>query len=174
VTTPRGRRRRTEARRPTRARATPTVATLEARVQARTARAQARFLREFTICGNVLRSARAVKVGRRTVYDWRQDDAFRALYSEAHLDAIDALEEEARRRAVDGVLEPVYQGGEQVGRIRKYSDALLILLLKGKRPETFRERYELAGPRGGPIPLSHAGAVLLYTLHIPDNGRART
>jgi hypothetical protein len=76
---------------------------------------------------------------------------FKALFDEAHEDALDALEEEARRRAVDGVLEPVYQGGEKVGTIRKYSDALLMLLLKGKRPDTFRERHEVTGKNGGPL-----------------------
>ena len=37
---------------------------------------------------------------------------------------------------------PGTQRGRQVGRIREYSDVLLIALLKGKRPDTFRERYE--------------------------------
>jgi hypothetical protein len=114
--------------------------------------AKARFLREFAICGNVHRSSQRVKVGRRTVYGWLEvDTAFKLLYDEAHADALDALEEEARRRAVDGVLKPVYQGGIHVGSIREYSDTLLITLLKGKRPETFRERFEQSGKDGGPI-----------------------
>jgi hypothetical protein len=61
---------------------------------------------------------------------------------------IDQLEEEARRRAVDGVLKPVFQRGRQVGRIREYSDVLLVTLLKGKRPDTYRERFEHTGKGG--------------------------
>jgi hypothetical protein len=158
---------RTQARRPTRARAVPTPDT----PQVRTLKAQTRFLRDFAMAGVILRSARAAAIGRRTVYDWlRGDEAFKALYVEAEADAKDALLEEARRRAVDGWLEPVYQGGDEVGRVRKYSDALLTTLLKGKLPETFRERFEHTGAGGGPI----VSNVNLYTLAIPDNGRART
>lgn len=164
---------RTHPRTPTRARAVPVspevrAAREEARQQARTLRAQARFLRDFAVAGNVSRAARTVKVGRRTVYDWLGNEAFKRLYAEAYDDALDALEEEARRRAVDGVLEPVFQGGVKVGTIPKYSDTLLKLLLEGKRPETFRTRHELFGPKGGPIPLSHTGTVTVY---LPDNGR---
>lgn len=93
-----------------------------------------------------------MQVGRRTVYQWlKADDKFRQLYDDAHDDAVDDLEAEARRRAVDGVLTPVYQGGVQVGVIREYSDALLSLLLRGKRPEVFRERVEHTGRDGRPI-----------------------
>jgi len=113
--------------------------------QTRTIHGQAAFLRAFARCGNVLRAAQAAAVGRRTVYTWLEEDAaFKRLYDEAHEDAIDRLEEEARRRAHDGVLEPVYQGGRKVGAIKKYSDALLVFLLKGKRPDTFRERTEVS------------------------------
>ena len=57
----------------------------------------------------------------------------------------DALEQEARRRALEGVEEPVFCRGERVGVIRRYSDALLILLLKAKRPEQFRDVVDLSG-----------------------------
>jgi hypothetical protein len=121
--------------------------------QARTAKAMAKFLAEFAQCGNVLRSAQAVGVGRKTVYDWLKREPFKALYDDAHEDALDQLEEEARRRAVDGVLKPVYQQGHRVGTIKEYSDVLLITLLKGKRPDTFRERVEHTGKDGGALTL---------------------
>jgi hypothetical protein len=116
----------------------------ERRLQARTAKAQAQFLCEFSLCGNVLRAARAAGVGRRTVYEWLLDRRFKELYDEAHEDALDQLEDEARRRAVDGVLEPVVSGGKHVTDVRKYSDTLLITLLKAKRPDSYRDRQEQA------------------------------
>ena len=69
------------------------------------------------------------------------------------------LEEEARRRAYVGFDEPVFGSGGhgigtvQVGVIRKYSDTLLIFLLKGIRPGKFREnhKHEHTGLNGGPI-----------------------
>ena len=66
------------------------------------------------------------------------------------------LEDEAIRRAKDGVREkPVYQGGKLVGHVQEYSDTLLIFLLKGARPEKYRDRVqqELSGPGGQTIQL---------------------
>ena len=56
--------------------------------------------------------------------------------------AADLLEEEAFRRAVEGDLQVVYYKGEEVGRRRVYSDQLLSLLLKGKKPQ-YRENTEI-------------------------------
>lgn len=100
--------------------------------------------------GNVTEATRAAGVHRRTHYDWldpkKSGQEAAAIYAEAVEDAMEAaadrLEREAFRRAVEGVDEPVYQGGELVGTVRKYSDTLLIFLLKGARPEKFRERHE--------------------------------
>ena len=63
------------------------------------------------------------------------------------------LEAEARRRAAIGVDEPVFYKGKVVGHIRKYSDNLLMFLLKAHWPEKFRDNYgvEHSGPSGGPV-----------------------
>ena len=114
--------------------------------------AKAKFLIDFAQCGNITRSAAVAGINRRTVTTWRTDDPkFRDIYEAALEEALDRLEEEARRRAVDGVLEPVVSAGALVAHVRKYSDTLLITLLKGKRPDTFRERHEITGKDGGPL-----------------------
>ena len=43
----------------------------------------------------------------------------------------------AHRRAITGVLEPVFQGGQHVGDVVRYSDRLLELLLKGGDPARY-------------------------------------
>ncbi len=58
-------------------------------------------------------------------------------------DGTDRMEDEARRRAVDGVEESVFYQGEQVSTVRRYSDTLLIFMLKARRPETYRERSDI-------------------------------
>lgn len=89
-------------------------------------------------------SATLAGIGRQSAYDWRRDDAeFAAAWDDAVDQAADRMEREALRRAVEGVDEPVYQGGELVGYVRKYSDTLLIFLLKAARPEKYRERAEV-------------------------------
>jgi hypothetical protein len=47
----------------------------------------------------------------------------------------------------------VFYQGEKVGTVQKYSDTLLIFLMKGVRPEKYRERFghEITGKDGGPI-----------------------
>lgn len=116
------------------------------------------LLAAFAEGGTILHACRAVGVGRRTHYGWMASDpAYAEAFADAREQAADALEAEARRRAVEGVEEPVYQGGKQVGTIRRYSDTLLIFLLKGARPEKYRDRVtaEHTGPGGGPLRVTH-------------------
>lgn len=110
--------------------------------------------------GVVTAACRAVSIARSTAYDARNaHEDFAAAWDAAIEEAADLLELEARRRAHDGIEEPVFGSGGtgvgtvEVGTIRKYSDTLLIFLLKGARPEKFRDRVsaEHSGPGGGPI-----------------------
>lgn len=113
-----------------------------------------KFLTSLAKKGNVTIAAKSARIARRTAYARREvDEEFRKAWADAIDEAADLLEEEARRRAQDGTLKPIYQGGEQVGTVREYSDTLLIFLLKGARPEKYKERRELTGPDDGPITL---------------------
>lgn len=81
--------------------------------------------------------------------------------AEAQEEATDGLEAEARRRAVTGTLKPIFYKGEEVAQVREYSDTLLVVLLKGNRPDKFRENasIEHSGPQGTPIPVAFEQAV---------------
>lgn len=99
------------------------------------------FLAVLAETANVTLAAKEAGVGRRTAYDHRaQYEGFAAEWDEALEIGVAALEDEANRRAFHGVETPVYQGGELVGHIRKYSDTLAIFLLKAHRPERYTER----------------------------------
>lgn len=116
------------------------------------ARVRALFIEVFRRTGNVTAAADAAGVTRATPYRWREaDPAFAAAWAEAEESATDALEAEARRRAVDGWDEPVFYKGEARGVVRKYSDRMLEILLKGHRPAFRESRLELTGPNGAPI-----------------------
>ena len=134
----------------------PRVGTRAAQ-DAKRATAKDRFLYAYAEHATVLAAARVVNIGRRTHYRWLESDAeYAKRFEEAEASATDALEGEARRRAI-GVEEPVFgslgykKGSGVVGHIRKYSDTLLIFLLKAKRPEQFRDRYEVTGKDGAPM-----------------------
>lgn len=81
---------------------------------------------------------------RQTVYQWRDANPdFAAAWEEALEHGAEAMEDEARRRGVDGTQKPVYQGGKLVGHVQEYSDTLLIFLLKGRKPEKYRENSHI-------------------------------
>ena len=115
----------------------------------RTPKKRAAFLAELAARGNVSDAAAAAGVPRQTVYDWRAADSdFAAAWDDALDQAADTMEREAFRRAVEGVEETVYgrvdrYSDGEIGKVRKYSDTLLIFLLKGARPEKYRERQQV-------------------------------
>lgn len=103
-----------------------------------------RFLEALERTGNVSEAARQAGISRVTAYDRRRSDAaFAAAWEHSLEVATDALEAEARRRALDGVEEPVFYQGAECGRIRKYSDTLMIVLLKAHRPAKYSEKHQL-------------------------------
>jgi len=115
----------------------------------RTSRVQLKKAEEFLDVlrqtgGNVSRACAAISLTRSRAYEWRTaDPLFAAAWDEAVELGTDELEEEARRRAFSGVDEPVFYQGEVCGEVRKYSDTLLIFLLKGRRPDKYRERVTI-------------------------------
>jgi hypothetical protein len=83
-------------------------------------------------------------VPRQNIYYWQEhDDAFSAGFKAAESAATERLEREAWRRAIEGspYERTSYWHGEPVGTDRKieYSDQLLMLLLRARKPETYRE-----------------------------------
>ena len=122
------------------------------------------FLETLRRTGNVRLAANNADVARQAAYQARdKSPKFRADWDEALEEARELLEAEARRRAAIGVEEPVFYKGQVVGQIRKYSDNLLMFLLKAHWPEKFRDNYaiEHSGPGGGPVKVDQ-------TVHVPD------
>ncbi len=128
------------------------------------------FLACYRETGSVTRAAEAAKIHRSIHYRRLQTDAaYKAAFDEAQEVAIAVLEDEAVRRAVEGVEEPLTYKGEfsylpkvdaqgalvldgeghpqrgKVMAIRKYSDSLLQFLLRGAKPEKYRERFQHEG-----------------------------
>jgi len=99
------------------------------------------FLQALAETGSVIDAVRVAGTSRTRVYELRKvDPAFSAAWSEAEDIAADRLEDEARRRAVERVSEPLVSGGKLVRddsgqpiTVRRYSDGLLMALLKARR-----------------------------------------
>jgi AcrR family transcriptional regulator len=105
------------------------------------ARKRAKLLTAFGEGLSVAAAAKRAGVGRSTAYEWRSADAdFAKAWDEAIEAGTDVLEDEAVRRAVEGTDEPVFYQGMVCGAVRRYSDTLLIFMLKARRPEKFKDR----------------------------------
>ena len=108
---------------------------------------QERFLNALADTGSVTAAIAVAGTSRSRVYELRKSDpGFATTWDEAEEIAADRLEDEARRRAVEGVPEPLVSGGKIVRdddgqpiAIRRYSDPLLLALLRAHRPSR-RER----------------------------------
>ena len=99
---------------------------------------QAVFIDGLRATGNVSEAARGANICRSRVYECRhRDQAFAAAWADALEEAADRLEMEAFRRAVEGIGEDRFFKGDVVGRVTRYSDRLLMFLLKARRPERF-------------------------------------
>jgi len=96
------------------------------------------FLEKLRTSGNVSFAARSAGKARSVVYVLRRNDTeFAQAWEDALEEAADLLELEALRRAVDGTVEDKFFQGNVIGSIRRYSDSLLMFLLKARRPAQF-------------------------------------
>jgi hypothetical protein len=148
-------------------------------------------LRELPV---IAHACKAVGIERSTAYRAREaDQAFADAWDDAQEDGIDRAEQEAFRRGVVGFEEPVLDKGRLAYRyeryedeegaehyrlvldehgqpvpltVRKHSDALLALYLKGRRKSVYAERKELTGADGAALP---ATQVLIATGVPSDN-----
>lgn len=92
------------------------------------------FIADLRSNGIVSHAATAAGIDRQTAYnEYHRNKDFAATWEDAIEAATDSLENEAIRRARDGVEEPVFYQGEQVGKIKRYSDSLLMFLLRANR-----------------------------------------
>lgn len=126
------------------------------------------FLVALSTTGNVRAACEATRIDRKTAYNRRDaDEDFAAAWADALDEAADLLELEARRRAYEGVrrlkfdrgtlitvpatdvdgnpvLDPETKQPVMVPYVEhEYSDTLIIFLLKGARPEKYRERTDV-------------------------------
>lgn len=124
---------------------------------------QEAFLAHLRDTGNVRRSCEAAGVARSWVYERRDaDPALAAEWKAAALDAADLIEETLLDRGLNGWDEPVFQGGQKVGEVRRYAHNVAMVILKASNPEKYGDRTELrhSGPNGGPIQFQSQAAGL--------------
>ena len=128
---------------------------------------QTKFIDTLRVLGNVWVAAQQASVARTNVYDeYNRDPEFAKKWDAAEQESADRLEAEAWRRAHDGIDKPIYWQGERVDTVKEYSDTLLVLLLRARRPAKFRENYSVAvgNPDGSALVIDNRQqAINLFT-----------
>lgn len=149
-------------------------------------RNQISFLKAFRIAKTINGTCDLAGFNRLTHYRWcKESDFYRAAYHEVKEAAADDLEEAATGRAIDGVRTikftktgtPVRdpRKHDAAGKVKPewehdpwyyestYSDRLLELLLKAKKPDEYRERssIEMSGAGGGAIEVEVAARQMM-------------
>lgn len=112
---------------------------------------QRAFLDAYQTYGTITAAGKHASVARSEHYRWMKDDPeYAAAFREADEAAIELLETEARRRAMAGDEYSVLYRGQAISTRRRFSDGLLMFLLKAKRPEVYRERQVADGSTSAP------------------------
>lgn len=102
------------------------------------------FLKALARTGNISESCWEARINYVVyVRAKKQDPKFARRCRIALIKANDVLHKEAWRRAVHGVPKAVYHNGKKCGKIREFSDTLLIFLMKGENPKKYRENYSI-------------------------------
>ena len=111
-------------------------------------RAKHAFLDDFVRWANISSACVTAGIARQTYYIWMENDSkFAAAVQLANEAATERLEREAWRRATEGspYKRTSYWHGEPVGTDEKieYSDQLMMLLLRARKPDTYREKVDV-------------------------------
>lgn len=103
-------------------------------------RRQRKFLESLAATGQVTAAAKAAGVDSSLPYKWRkQDDAFREAW-DALADQVGTVIESALvERVLNGVEKPLTYQGEIFGYTREYPDHVGVALLRGMKPDKYRE-----------------------------------
>ncbi len=101
------------------------------------------FIKALEHHGNATYALKKANAARGWIYYWRQkDQEFRDAFEEARSCGLEILRDEAHRRAYEGVSQEVWHQGDVCGHVQKYSDTLLMFLIKQSDP-SYREHFQI-------------------------------
>lgn len=110
------------------------------------------FLAAYRRTCNITWAAKAAGIDPRAHYRWlAKYPKYAKAFESAKTVAADYLESVAVRRATKGWQEPVFYQGKECGRVRRFDGGLMQFLLRGAKPEKYKQSAEVTGPGGGPI-----------------------
>lgn len=109
------------------------------------------FLAAYRRTCNITRSAELAGIKPRQHYRWLENPKYAEAFKRASVVAAQWLEDKAVEGAHDGWEEPVFYQGQPCGTVRRFDLGMRQMLLRGAKPEKYRQSTELTGKDGGPI-----------------------
>ena len=95
-----------------------------------------RFCHTLANTGIVTRALDTAGIDRAAAYAERKTNpAFQAAWDAALTIGLGVLEDEVKRRAFEGVEKPIFWQGEEVARVREFSDSLAKFVLERRMKE---------------------------------------
>lgn len=123
-----------------------------------TNRRQRAFLAAYVRTAAIKKAARFIHASAKSHYRWLHGDPrYRECFQQARRVLADAAEEEVYRRAYAGYDTPILYQGEVKGYYKSYSDTLAMFMLKGLKPEVYRDSagVPFEGPTSITITVKH-------------------
>ena len=103
-------------------------------------KARGKFLEALAAGWSVRHAAALTTHAFQRWYEQRAaDEEFAEAWAQALEQGTQRIEDEMLRRGVEGWDEPVFQKGELVGHVRRYSDQILAQLHRIRRPDLYRD-----------------------------------
>jgi hypothetical protein len=127
---------------------------------------QQAFLDAYAACGYISGAARKLckrddpkdmERVRRAHYRWLEVPEYAEAFRATVPQVVELLEAAAWVRAVDGWDEPVYQGGQMVGTVKRFDGGLLKFLLRGNIPDKYGEKITQHHEGGAEIVVRYVG-----------------
>lgn len=128
------------------------------------------FLALLAEGNTVAHAASILRVGRATAYEHRaMDAAFAVAWDEAFEAGTEVLEQIAKQRATVGhKRDVILKDGTVITVQEQPSDTLLIFLLKGRKPDTYRDNVNVSGRVANDL-----SGLLAFARQAPDEPVAR-
>ena len=115
---------------------------------------QRAFVAHLAATGIVAEAARHIGASLEALYKLRHKpgaEEFAAAWDEAVERGVLRIEHGALQRAIEGVERPIVSGGKLLGWFRVHNEALVMFLLRQRRPERYGATIQLALRPGHPL-----------------------
>lgn len=115
---------------------------------------QRAFIAHLAACGIVNQAARHIGASTEALYNLRHKagaEEFSAAWDAAVDRGVSRIDDGALQRAIEGVKKPIVSGGKLLGWYRVHNEALVMFLLRQRRPQRYAKVPQLALRPGHPL-----------------------